>query len=120
MQFAGLIGRSSTAAGQAPAERVGMRRTTLPLRDFSFSTSSVGELLLRIGSALHALRGRDRDLVRPWKTRAESVWSRHSLRLRSSLPAYREPAWPTLTLRWRKKLGVSLESLERSKPSVLS
>src|SRR5215831_10156335 len=82
MQVAGLIGRSSTAAGQAPAERARMRRTTLPLRDFSFSTSSVGELLLRIGSALHALRGRDRDLVRPWKTTAESVWGRRSLRWR--------------------------------------
>jgi len=44
----------------------------------------VGELLLRIGSTLHALRGRDRDLVRPWKTRAESVWGRHSLPLRSA------------------------------------
>src|SRR5205085_1326192 len=40
-----MIGRLSSSspavAGQAPAVKVRMRRTTLPLRDFSFSTSSV-------------------------------------------------------------------------------
>jgi hypothetical protein len=80
-------------------------------------------LRLRSSSALHAMRGRDRDLVRPWKTghvvRMIHRWVPHFSRVSTNFIRL-QTCRPALTRRWAKNQNLQRRTLRKADFTALS